>query len=515
MSNTTRIAKNTLMLYFRQILIMLVSLYTVRVVMETLGVENYGIYNVAAGVVTMFGFLSASMANSSLRYFSFELGRGDYEQLKGLFNLNLMIYILIAVLVLVLAESIGVWFVSNKLVIPLERKDAALGVYQASIISFLFTILTAPYMAAIIAHEDMNIYAYVSIVEVLLKLAVIFLLRLFLMDKLFLYGILMCIVTVINTAIYRTICIVKYQECKFKFYWHKGLFIETISYTIWNLISVLADIGKKQAVTILLNQFFNPIVAAARTISFSGTNAAAAFLYQFSTATRPQIIKNYAAGEYKKMLSLVFFSTRCNFFLMYLFVLPLFLEMKMVLFLWLKNPPELTVLFTRLMLIDVLVDVINFPICTAAQATGKIKLFQFVSAVIFISNFPLSLLALFFGAPAYSVFVIAICITAIAYILRLIVLKRLIDISISKLIKDVIIPIFICTVLSMVLPIIIHGIMDYGLFRLFSVVFVSIISICTCMYFIGLDKKERNTVKTILMKKIHSVFAVNKNIRNM
>jgi O-antigen/teichoic acid export membrane protein len=208
MSNTTRIAKNTLMLYFRQILIMLVSLYTVRVVLETLGAEDYGIYNVVAGVVTMFGFLSVSMANSSLRYFSFELGRGDYEQLKRLFNLNLMIYILIAVLVLVLAESIGVWFVSNKLVIPLERKDAALGVYQASIISFLFTILTAPYMAVIIAHEDMNVYAYVSIVEVLLKLAVIFLLRLFLMAKLFLYGILMCIVTVINTAIYRTICII-------------------------------------------------------------------------------------------------------------------------------------------------------------------------------------------------------------------------------------------------------------------------------------------------------------------
>jgi Na+-driven multidrug efflux pump len=205
-SNTARIAKNTLMLYFRQILIMLVSLYTVRVVLNTLGAEEYGIYNVVAGVVTMLGFLSNSMATASQRYFSFEIGRGDFEQLKKIFSVSLTIYILIAVVVIVLGETIGLWFVSNKLVIPLERKTAAHWVYQFVILSFLFTMITTPYMASIIAHENMNVYAYVSIVEVLLRLFIVFVLQLFYADKLIVYGILMFTITFINTGIYRFIC---------------------------------------------------------------------------------------------------------------------------------------------------------------------------------------------------------------------------------------------------------------------------------------------------------------------
>jgi O-antigen/teichoic acid export membrane protein len=224
MSNTARIAKNTLMLYFRQILIMLVSLYTVRVVLNTLGAEDYGIYNVVAGVVAMFGFLSGAMASASQRYFSFEIGRGDFDQLKKVFSLSIVIYILIALIVLLMVETIGLWFVSNKMAIPVERKNTALWIYQTSIISFLFTILTAPYMAAIIAHEDMNIYAYMSIIEVILKLVVVFLLRIIQLDKLQLYGILMGAIAVMNTVMYRIICSVKYPACKFEFYWNKALF---------------------------------------------------------------------------------------------------------------------------------------------------------------------------------------------------------------------------------------------------------------------------------------------------
>ena len=214
MSNTTRIAKNTIFLYFRQILIMLVSLYTVRVVLNVLGAEDYGIYNVVAGVVTMFSFLSGAMATASQRYFSFDLGKGDTENLKRTFSLTVTIYIILALIVVILAETVGLWFVLNKLSVPQEKVEAARWTYQFSIISFVFTILTGPFMADIIAHEDMNIYAYVSIVEVLLKLGVAFSLRFFGLDKLILYGLLMLFVTIINTTIYRAICKKKYPECK-------------------------------------------------------------------------------------------------------------------------------------------------------------------------------------------------------------------------------------------------------------------------------------------------------------
>lgn len=296
-SNTTRIAKNTLMLYFRQILIMLVSLYTVRVVLETLGAEDYGIYNVVAGVVTMFGFLSNSMAGASQRYLSFEIGRGDFERLKTIFSLSLTIFILIAVIIVLLAETVGLWFITNKLIIPSERRIVAYWVYQFSIISFVFTILTTPYMASIIAHEDMNIYAYVSIVEAMLKLGIVFVLNIIPFDKLQIYGILLCITTFINTAIYRIICTAKYKECQFKIYWNNILFKDIIGYTGWTLLGVLADIFKKQAITILLNQMFNPLVVAARSIAFTITGAVNSFFNQFMMALRPQIVKSYA-GTY-------------------------------------------------------------------------------------------------------------------------------------------------------------------------------------------------------------------------
>ena len=339
-NTTKRIAKNTLMLYFRQILIMVVSLYTVRVVLNTLGAEDYGIYNVVAGVVTMFSFLSSSMATASQRYFSFALGENDNEKLKKYFSMSFTIYCLIALIVLVLAETVGLWFVVNKLVVPMERKDAAFWIYQASVFSMIFTILTAPFMASIIAHEDMNIYAYVSIIEVVLKLGIVFLLPLFAIDKLIFYGLLMAVVVFINTAIYRTICVKKYSECKFSFFWEKDLFKELISYTGWNMFGAAVGVFKYQVVNIILNQFFNPIVNTARGIAQQVNSAVNSFAQNFSTAVRPQIIKTYASGEKDKMLQLMFRSCKATFLLMYVFALPLILEMPYVLKLWLKNVPD-------------------------------------------------------------------------------------------------------------------------------------------------------------------------------
>lgn len=501
-SNSKRIAKNTLMLYFRQILIMIVSLYTVRVVLNTLGAEDYGIYNVVAGVVTMFSFLSYSMATASQRYFSFALGQNDSESLKKYFSMSFTIYCLIALVVLILAETVGLWFVTQKLVIPCERQKAAFWIYQASIFSMICTILTAPFMASIIAHEDMNIYAYVSIIEVVLKLGIVFLLPLFAIDKLIFYGLLMAGVVFVNTAIYRTICVKKYVECKFSFFWEKLLFKELVSYSCWNMFGAAVGTFKNQIVNIILNQYFNPVVNAARGIAYQVNVAVNSFAQNFSTAVRPQIIKNYASGEKEKMLKLMYRSCKATFLLMFVFALPLILEMPYVLKLWLKNVPEYAVLFTILALLDALIDTISYPIMAAAQATGKIKLYQAVVGGVLLLNAPIAFVVLKLGAPAFSVFIVSISVTSLAFIVRLCILKKLINFSFWNFIWKVFIPIICCAGLAFIVPYFVRNMLNTSFIRLCVTVIVSVICVALSGYFVALSKNEKQWIVGIVKSKL-------------
>jgi O-antigen/teichoic acid export membrane protein len=503
MSNTKRIAKNTLMLYFRQILIMLVSLYTVRAVLETLGAEDYGIYNLVAGVVTMFGFLGNSMSAASQRYFSFEIGRGDFNGLEKTFSLFLMLYVIIAILVLLFAETIGLWFVHNKLVIPSERVNAARWIYQFSIISFLLTIMATPYTALIIAHEDMNIYAFGSIVEVLFKLISVFLLRIVMFDKLQLYGILMCIATFISTTIFRVFCKIKYRESKFHFYFNVFLFREYFCYTGWNLFGIISVIMRNQGINILLNQFFNAGVIAARSISFSINSAVSSFMFNFNTAIRPGIIKYCASGKKDKMISLIFRSTKISYFLMYAFTLPLVLEMPIVLSLWLKNPPPYTVIFTRLVLIELLVGSLSVGFSSGITATGKIKTRELVIGGIYFLNLPLSWLAIVFVGPPYLVTWILIFLTFITLIAEVQIAHRLLSFSLGQCFNKVMMPLGKVTIISLILPVILHGILTQSFLRLCIVTFISILSLCISMYLCGLNDAERNFVKKVIINKIN------------
>jgi O-antigen/teichoic acid export membrane protein len=504
-TNTRRIAKNTLMLYFRQILIMLVSLYTVRVVLETLGAEDYGIYNVVAGVVTMFGFLSGSMATASQRYFSFEIGHGDYEQLERVFSLSFTIYVLIAALALLLAETAGLWFVANKLVLRPERRSAALWVYQSTVISFLFTILTAPYMAMIIAREDMNIYAYVSVVEVVLKLVIVFVLRFLLWDKLQLYGILLCVVTIIVTAVYRFICGRKYKECKFRFYWNRVLFKEITGFTGWNMFGSLTTIIRNQAVTILLNQFFNPVIVAARGIALQVNGAVSSFSQNFSMALQPQIVKTYSAGEKDRMFRLITNGAKITWFLLFLFALPLVLEMPFVLSLWLKDPPEYTVVFTRLALIDVLVNSISFPLMTAAQASGKVKLYETVLGTIQLCCFVLIWIVLMLGSPAEASMLVSIGISGVMFFVRLLIVHRLVSYPLRYFFRGAFVQVCAVTAASVILPAAVYMLLKQSLIRLCVVIPASIVSICFWMYVIGLNTAERTRIKKLLLWKLKTL----------
>jgi O-antigen/teichoic acid export membrane protein len=508
--NMQHIAKNTFMLYFRHILIILVNLYTVRVILNTLGVEDYGLYNVVAGVVIMFNFINSSMAGATQRYFSFLLGRNEFDRLEDTFSICLIIYILIAIIILLLTETIGFWFINKVLIIPQDRNDAVYIVYQFSIFSFLSAIIATPFMALIISYEDMSIYAYVSIIESTLKLGIVFVLQIVLIDKLQLYSILIFIVNSMNTVIYIIICKIKYHKCRIKMYWNKDVFNEIASYSMWNLLGTCAGIFKYQLVNILLNQFFNPIVIASRSISISINNAVSSFYSNFSTAMRPPIIKRYAAG--KNIEIMLFYSAKFTYFLVYIFILPLILEMNFVLFIWLDDPPEYACLFSRLILIDALIDSIGYQFNTIAQATGKIRLYQSISSVIILLNLPISYIVLKFGYPAYSVMIIAICIACITFIARLLIVKYLITYSLIQFIKRVIIPIFNVSILSLVIPLSFFFLIKESFFRLCLIICISILTTSTFIYKIGLNDEERQYVKIILS---HSGISFSNKIRNV
>jgi O-antigen/teichoic acid export membrane protein len=476
----------------------------VRVVLNTLGIEDYGIYSVVGGIVSFFSFLSGTMASATQRFFSFALGQNDFEKLKKTFTVNWIIYGAIAVIALVLLETVGLWFVNEKLNVPLERFESARWIYHFSVLTFIATIFTTPFMAIIIAHEDMHIYAYVSIIEAVLKLSIVFLLICLPWDKLELYGMLIFAVMVIVDIIYIAICTRKYRECQFrKFYWDKGLLREIVGFTGWTLFGQITTVARNQAVTILLNQVFNPVVVAARAVASNITGQINAFSNNFNVGLYPPIIKSYAANDKKEMFSLIFRGSKITFFLMWIFALPLFLEMDSILQIWLKNPPLEAVLFTRLALIEVLINSISLPIATAARAPGRMKVYELTLGSIQIAIFFVSWLVLIAGGAAYSVFVVAIVANLVMFVVRLLIVRSLTGLSLRAFLLQVLISVSVISLVSAIPSLAIHWLLPEGfIFTCVSVLFSMIIA-CASMYFTGINKLERETVRNVIKNKIY------------
>jgi O-antigen/teichoic acid export membrane protein len=490
------------MLYFRMLLIMAVSLFTVRVVLKTLGIVDYGIYNVVGGIVVMFSFFSNTMASASQRFFAFELGRNDIPQLKKTFSLTITIYAIIAVIVLLLAETIGLWFLNTQMVIPAERMEAANWIYQFTVLSFLVTIITIPYNAAIIARENMKVYAYVSIVEVVLKLLIVYILVYFSYDKLKLYACLMFFVTCIVTFIYRTICKRKYDECRFQFYWDKGLFYTLMGYSGWNLFGAVAGILNNQGINILLNIFFGPIVNAARAIAYRVNDAVNQFVMNFSTAVRPQITKYYASEEKEKMMKLVYQSSKFSYFLLFLLSMPVLLETNFIFKIWLKETPQYVVLFTRLVIITAMIDSLSYPLMAAAQATGKIKLYQSVVGGTMLLNLPVSYCFLKMGFLPQITMYVAIAFSVICFFLRLYLLKGMVDLSIRDYFNKVLIVILSISLIAYIIPFLITISMNECFRRFIFVSVIGLIISAGAIYLIGLTKNEKHYILQIIRNRL-------------
>lgn len=505
LSNNKRIAKNTLLLYFRMIIIMGVQLYTVRVILNTLGSSDYGLNNVVGGVVTMFAFLSSTMATASQRYFAYEIGKGNKDQLQKTFSMTLLIYCMIGVIILLLAETIGLWFLNNKMTIPPDRLTAANWVYQFAILSFILTMFQVPYDAMVIAHERMNIFAYVSILEVSMKLLIVYLLVILPSDKLITYAILGFCVTFIITSIYKTYCLRNFTESHFKYYWSKPLFKEITSYSGWNLFGAMASLMNNQGINIILNIFFGPVVNAARAIAFQVNTSLNQFVQNFLISTRPQITKYYAQGENDKMLKLVFQSSKFSFFLIFFFALPILFEIPFIFQIWLKNIPEYTVLFTRLIIIGALIDALSYPLMAAAQATGKIKGYQSIVGTTMLLNVPTSYILLKLGFEAEYVFYTAIVNSVVCLFIRLIMLRKMVGLSVSCFATKVILRIIPVAIISIVCVYLIKQLQLISYLEFTTIFISSFLFVFFSSYLIGLDNQERYLVKDQVNKLIKKI----------
>ena len=494
LSNSIRVSKNALLLCFRQLIIMLVSLYTVRIILETLGAEDYGIYNVISSVIIIFGFFNGTITEACQRYFSFYLGKNNLEHLEKIFNICFIIFIFVGLIILLLGETLGLWFVSSKLTIPQERYNSALIVYQLSILSFLFTFLANPYMAMIIAREDIHIYAYMSIVDVLLKVGIIFLLRFITMDKLILYSLLMAVIALVNAVIYILICNIKYKECKFSLYWNKEIFIDIISYTGWNTFGGIAIVSKIQLVNIILNQFFNPIVIAARNISFSLNNVILSFFNSFAYAINPQIIKSFSSGNEEKTERIMYQCAKFNYFIMYLLITPIIIKAPCLLSIWLEELPDYTIIFSRFLLMDTLINSPTIFMVTLIMATGKVKWFNIIIQGILILNSPLSFVVLLIGFKPYFVYIIALILTITTFVLKIVIINNLFHYSFKKIFYYVIFPILLATLFSLPALVLISL---YIKQLLLSIIIICLFNII-CIYILGLNKDEKKLFGNII-----------------
>lgn len=493
-ANNKRIAKNTLLLYIRMLFLMAVSLYTSRVVLQALGVEDFGIYNVVGGVVAMFGFLNAAMSSSTQRYLTFELGRGDMSRLRTVFCTSVNIHALISLVIVLLAETIGLWFFYQKMIIPEERLNAAMWVYQFSVLSSVVMVMSVPYNASIIAHERMSAFAYISILEVLLKLLIVFLLQVVCWDRLAFYAFLVFLVQLGIRFIYGIYCRKHFKETAFRWLWDKVMFREMLSFAGWNLWGNCAGVAFTQGINLLLNMFFGPVVNAARGIAVQVQSAVQQFSLNFQTAVNPQITKSYAVQDYGYMHSLIFRSSKFTFFLLLLLSLPVMLETGTILRLWLGTVPEYTVAFLRLMLCITVIDGVANPLMVSAAATGRVKVYQGVIGGMLLCILPVSYIVLKSGGSPVSVFVVHLCICLLAFVIRLLIIRPLVRLSLTAYLRQVVLPCLGVASVSLLLPFLSCQLLQETIGRFLLTCLICVACVSATAYRLGLTVAERQFV---------------------
>lgn len=494
--NNGRIAKNTLMLYLRMFVSLAISLYTSRVVLQTLGVDDYGVYNVVGGIIVMLGAFTDSLAGTSSRFITYELGAGDKVHMGKVFGNVVSLHLISAVAVLALAETVGLWFLNTQLQIPAGREDAAFWVYQLSVFAAIVSIVSVPYHAAVIAHERMGAFAYLTILDEVLKLCIVYLIVTLPFDHLIVYASLIFLVQVLDCVIVCAYSTRNFEESRMRCSYDKGIFSSIFKFSLWTTNGSLAVFGYTQGLNILLNMFFGPAVNAARGIAVQVQGVCMQFCNNFQMALNPQLTKSYAQGCLDDMHSLIVRSSKFSYFILLFLVLPLMYESPFVLRLWLGAVPDHTVNFLRLILVSGLLYTLSNPIITSVHATGNVKRFQMVEATMLLCIVPVSWFLLkCCGVPPEAVFLVHVVVEMMTQIVRLYIVCPMIKLSKSVYVAHVVRPVALVTVLSPVFPCLVCSLRLPEPLSFFAVCVACVLSCATTAYLVGCTSGEREFLK--------------------
>lgn len=499
--NNKKIAKNTIVLYIRMLLLILVTLYTSRVVLKTLGEEDFGIYNIVGGVVVLFSFFNGAMVLATQRFLSYEIGKGDNLSANKYFSTSLVIHIVWALLFLFIMETLGYYLFLKYINIPLERIDVAKWVFHFSILSACIGILRTPYSAVVVANEHMTFYAYISIFEVVGKLVVVYFLELVTFDKLLLYSFLIFVVFCVTSLIYFIYCKRKYSICSFSFCNEKKRYMQLCSFSGWSLLGSMANAGANQGMNILLNIFYGVVLNAAMGIANQVNAAIYNFVSSFQTAFNPQIIKSYASKDYQYFYTLLLNTSKYSFILIWILSLPVLICCPEILHLWLGDIPLYTVDFTRLIIIYSILDAIQGPLWTSVQATGKIKIYQILMSILILLNLPLSYLFLRMGYPPEIVLVVRVISNCIILVVRIIYLVRLFNFPAKRYLVDTLSKCLFLVILSFPIPFFYYSYTDSWL-KLLGTIAISILVNSVFIYVLIFTQKERTYIRKIIQKVI-------------
>ena len=504
MNNNQRIAKNTVFLYFRMLLIMLVNLYASRVTLKVLGVDDFGIYQTVGGVVTFLAFLSNALGSGTSRFITFEMGK-ENSKLKELFSTVRIAHIVLAIFIVIVGEIVGLWAIYNKLVIPLDRMEAAVFAFHLSMIATFFQITQVPYNATIIAYEKMNVYAYASVFEAVGKLVIVYLLNLLVFDKLEVYSVLMCIVTVFVMMIYRVYCRKNFEEARSKLIFNKEMFKGVASFTGWNLLTSSAASLANQGVTIVTNMFFSPAVVTVRSLALKINSILNQFVGSFRTAVNPQIVKKYAAGDYEGSKKLALLSTEYTYYLMLIIVLPLFLLCEPALKIWLDDVPDGLIIFVRITLIQGLFQALDTSLYTPIYAKGRIKENAIICPIFDALQLPVVYILFKMGAPAIALAWVEL--TA-CIVLGVVIKPILVHLIVKYEYKEIMLMIGHCavvTIMACFVPSVISKVLNPNtIIGFLGIGFISMISLGLVIWFIGLDKNMKKMLLNWVKEKIYN-----------
>lgn len=505
--NTERIAKNTLVLYARMLFLMLIGLFTGREILAALGAEDYGIYHVVGGFVTMFSLVSSALTSSCTRFINYEMGAGNPQRLRTVFSTTVTIQYGLTIIIAILCETIGLWYVNNKMVLPPERLYAANWCFQLSVLSFCLSLIQVPYNAAIVAHEDMKTFAYVSIFDGIAKLAICFLIMYSPFDRLIFYAILLFLVSLAVRVIYQVYCRRHYAECKYYFVLDRTFLKQIFSYTGWHLIGNGAAILRYQGVNVMLNSFWGPVLNAAKGIGERVQSVVTQFAGNFMMALNPQITQSYAKKDYQYMFSLVYRGSRFSFYILFLLGLPVIINADYLVNLWLKEVPDYAVAFAQLSLINAMIQSMSNTLITAQNATGRVRNYQIVVGGLQLLIFPLAYLVLYLGFSPLSVLWVSISMDIIMLFARFYMIPFTIkEFKPFDYFKKVVCRCFSVAFISAIIPYLLKEMMPDNLWTTILNVLVCILISSLCVYYIGCSNRERVQVNAYINKFKTKVF---------